>query len=516
MKIDSRVFSLAIAYACIVPLTLPAFGEAISLGLPAPGSKSSEAFAPPAGALAALAGASGSVELSEIPVSSTDAESALLEPVEVFTRTTYTAMTADGPEERPLPVIRFFRGETKSTTPSTVFLSVMEGRNLFLSVWGRDGVLRVGAPMSVHDASSTAHAFGAGDGNRVTTPKGFCKADALLENQKKLAEFQEPAAVSKASGTLAFDLMLDIGNELFVSGFGGNTVAATFYIANVIGSVSTIYKRDVDVILQIGSLYIWETNDEFSHLDTSSQLRSFQLYCQTKRKGERRAVAHFFGGRNGLGGIAFLDALCSENSGYGVSNLDADAVFPVSGYHWDLSVTAHELGHNFGSDHTHCYIPPIDCCDTECGCSPTSQGSGEIMSYCSPRRMEFSERVQAVIRAAAEAASCNVAPRPTLTEARQYLILNFNLADADGSGSLSFVEATVHLPGLPQALFNAIDADGNGLLTVAELQDDNGPGGCQGYRASGGSVDKIIGDWFALFLGFAIMLGSHLLTRSKI
>jgi hypothetical protein len=36
------------------------------------------------------------------------------------------------------------------------------------------------------------------------------------------------------------------------------------------------------------------------------------------------------------------------------------------------------------------------------------------------------------------------------------------------------------------------------------------PGGCQGCNASGGSVDKVIGDWLALFLGFAVMLGAHL------
>jgi hypothetical protein len=57
---------------------------------------------------------------------------------------------------------------------------------------------------------------------------------------------------------------------------------------------------------------------------------------------------------------------------------------------WDLFVIMHELGHNFGSDHTHdiaSYNPQIDACgDGQCTSLVTGNsiksGEGTIMSYC--------------------------------------------------------------------------------------------------------------------------------------
>ena len=66
---------------------------------------------------------------------------------------------------------------------------------------------------------------------------------------------------------------------------------------------------------------------------------------------------------------------------------------------WDSMVVAHEIGHNFGSPHTHCYgnipdagLPPVDVCFSQnaSGCNtgpvslpgPQGAGSGTLMSYC--------------------------------------------------------------------------------------------------------------------------------------
>ena len=78
----------------------------------------------------------------------------------------------------------------------------------------------------------------------------------------------------------------------------------------------------------------------------------------------------------------------SQNShwggGYGVVQINGN--YPSN--LWDLIASAHEMGHNFGSPHTHCFSPPIDTCYSgESGCysgSVVNPGplGGTIMSYC--------------------------------------------------------------------------------------------------------------------------------------
>jgi hypothetical protein len=98
-------------------------------------------------------------------------------------------------------------------------------------------------------------------------------------------------------------------------------------------------------------------------------------------------------GGSGAAGIAWIDALCSASYGYAYSQV---LLTGTSVWWGDTLVTGHELGHNFGSPHTHCYSPPLDnCYNAESGCfsgatscpAPTTINGvtnvrGTLMSYC--------------------------------------------------------------------------------------------------------------------------------------
>ncbi len=98
-------------------------------------------------------------------------------------------------------------------------------------------------------------------------------------------------------------------------------------------------------------------------------------------------LAHFLSGDSLGGGVAYVNVLCNQNFGFGVSaNLNGNINWPTwtgapGNFTWDFVVVTHELGHNFGSQHTHDYCPPLDRCYASCSGS-TVCSRGTIMSYC--------------------------------------------------------------------------------------------------------------------------------------
>jgi hypothetical protein len=90
-------------------------------------------------------------------------------------------------------------------------------------------------------------------------------------------------------------------------------------------------------------------------------------------------------------GIAWVDAYCEYGQVYG-SNVAGSYSYNAIGSSFSAAAAAHfvghELGHNLGSPHTHCYSPAVDQCSTtgsNCYQGPLScpaDGAGTVMSYC--------------------------------------------------------------------------------------------------------------------------------------
>jgi hypothetical protein len=168
-----------------------------------------------------------------------------------------------------------------------------------------------------------------------------------------------------------------------------STANLTNYVGDLFAFVSAVYQRDVLVTLQVNYLSIWTTAADpwNATTDTSAALSEFLTYWNANRTGVPRSTAHMLSGKPLGGGIAYLNALCS-GYGYGVSaSLAGVAPTDISTTYWDFMVVTHELGHNFGSPHTHCYSPPVDkCYSGESGCysgqTSVPPELGTVMSYC--------------------------------------------------------------------------------------------------------------------------------------
>lgn len=189
---------------------------------------------------------------------------------------------------------------------------------------------------------------------------------------------------------------------------------ATEYAEAVIASASDIYDRDVNTTLTIGSWTLWTSTDPYTGTSASSLLGQLKTYWQNNHSGVDRTVTHLFSGINGIGGVAYLDGLCNKGKGYSVAGLNSTYTYPSTSYTWDTDATAHELGHNVGSPHTHScsWNPPIDSCyDSEGGCfTQTVARKGTIMSYChltnQGKVLKFHNKVIELMEQYLDAAEC--------------------------------------------------------------------------------------------------------------
>ena len=238
-----------------------------------------------------------------------------------------------------------------------------------------------------------------------------------------------PADVAATTTRLVCDLALDCDYDFFVKE-GSDTARAVAYALVMLGTSSAIYEREINVTLRASYLNVWTTPaDPYTATDLDGQLTEFQAYWVANRGGVVRDLAQLVSGRSLGGGIAWVGALCSGSYGYSViSNLNGSNTYPTNVTTWDINVMAHELGHNFSSQHTHscwwqsngyaprgalldsCYTAEGSCYKGAVGITPPDLGT--IMSYChllggeDHIRLDFHAACRTVMRYAAEHAAC--------------------------------------------------------------------------------------------------------------
>jgi len=163
---------------------------------------------------------------------------------------------------------------------------------------------------------------------------------------------------------------------------GYSTTNVTNYITAVFNNLATLYANE-QITTQISQIYIWTTQDSYSKTSSSTALTQFK----SARPSYNGNIAHLAAlGGNNLGGVAWVNALCS-NYGYAYSNITS-TYNNVPVYSWTVEVMTHEMGHNLGSPHTqsctwqggaldNCYTP-----EGNCNPGPPPTNGGTIMSYC--------------------------------------------------------------------------------------------------------------------------------------
>ena len=322
---------------------------------------------------------------------------------------------AAGERNVPRPAVRVLRGQVIGDPGGVAILSLFEGRVAGFVRTGEQEYMIAPDSFGADGLAPDEIRVRAREADPDEPDRPFCGGAVAIETG------EEPPGPGVGRATaLDPDTMLTAGVAIdatyeWYSHFG-SLEQAQAYILNLMAQVSTIYEDEVFVQIEVPYLRVFTVaEDPYTDgtTDTSKLLSELRAEWNANQSGVDRTVAHLFSTRpSGGAGIAYINVLCNPSYDYGVSTLSAN------GGSWEKKLVAHELGHNFSSPHTHCFVPEIDQCANQDGCynGTVVQTTGTIMSYCSQTTSLFHPRVEDErIRPAAEAAypACIATAVPT-------------------------------------------------------------------------------------------------------
>jgi hypothetical protein len=341
----------------------------------------------------------------------------------VFTeRTIFVAVTAQGELRLPPPDITFYRGGIPGEPGSFAYLAV-ERAAVSGTITRQNGAswsLTTATLPSVQGAAAVVNIA------LVTSQMQAFTCGVTEEDEWEAVLRRGPVSAPRSGDrdTLFAGIALDADFASFQH-YGGTDPTRNYIIARL-GESSAIYERDLTIRLEASYLRVWGVQDPYTGNSDQLLLRSFGEYWKANMDTVDRALATMISRRpisaNGVSqGLAWVDQLCDRTHGYSFVKLSSNNGFTAG----HTMVLAHELGHNFGSMHTHSctWAPPIDSCYTaepirnQPACFSRSDihlilGGGELMSYChlafgnSNAHQVWRDRTGPLVRSRAEKALC--------------------------------------------------------------------------------------------------------------
>lgn len=143
----------------------------------------------------------------------------------------------------------------------------------------------------------------------------------------------------------------------------------------IMNNTDTIYTRDVDIAWEITTVIIRSSSsDPYTSTSIDGRLNQFQSVWASSPESEvSRDVSHMFSGVNFSGGtigLAYVGVVCNSGFYYGIveSRYTSSVTFRTS-------LTAHELGHNWGSGHCDSSTPCHIMCSGNGGCNGITGGN---------------------------------------------------------------------------------------------------------------------------------------------
>lgn len=186
---------------------------------------------------------------------------------------------------------------------------------------------------------------------------------------------------------------IEVGDDIYND--KGDVTGVVNYVTGLFNQVAVLYNDldgsagagSVGVQVGISEIFIWDISDPYSGSGSSANLSTFK-----NQHGTFNGDLGIFLNYDISGGVAAgFNGLCNGNPDESMCVAGISSSYSsVPTYSWSVMVCTHELGHLFGSRHTHACVwngdnTAIDGCQrTEGNCRKPAIPSdgGLVMSYC--------------------------------------------------------------------------------------------------------------------------------------
>ncbi len=178
-----------------------------------------------------------------------------------------------------------------------------------------------------------------------------CELDSLPVNESRTYQQIANGQANKTHGTQLrnYRLALACTGE-YAAYYGGTTVGAMAGMVASMNRVNGIYESELAVRMTMVAnnnllIYLNASTDPYTNTNGSTMLGQNITNCNTVIGSANYDIGHIFS--TGGGGVAYLGVPCTSNKAGGVTGSGS----PV-GDAFDVDYVAHEMGHQFGGDHT--------------------------------------------------------------------------------------------------------------------------------------------------------------------
>lgn len=172
-----------------------------------------------------------------------------------------------------------------------------------------------------------------------------CGSEPLSDGVKKARN------TARASVTTTCNILeVATDSDFEFTTFWGSSANANAAILQNMNAVDGVYSSTFNVRIMVTFQHTWggpTDTDPYTTTNSSTFLSQFKDHWNANYSYVKRDWAHLYTNKTldaGVGGVAYTTQVCNNSTGYGLSRRYAGGL-------WDR-VTAHEIGHGLGADHT--------------------------------------------------------------------------------------------------------------------------------------------------------------------